>query len=416
MSQHEQYEELCAMAAVGEITTAEQKTLKAHLTECASCSNLLADMGEIHSKWLPEQPGFEIKRGPAAESRLRQLILNRATAEGAHFSEQAYPQPHLPATRGRSWWLLRPNYSLAASLLIVAVLGAVTALMRLHHPSSETSLSQTPAAALQSLDVSHTPTSTDTYLTLASTREEQEALERSLKKLQIERERLEQRLQEAEHRVGDLQQTNSVATSQVAGLQQQLDSVRKTQSKAEEEIAMLKSSLSDKDTDLILTAQENKDLRDKLNAQTEAVDREREFMSAGREIRDLIAARNLHIIDVFDTNGDGKTQKVFGRVFYTEGKSLVFYAYDLPVHHPATKYAFYAWGKRDDQQGKVRNLGIFYNDDQTQKRWVLKITDPQVLSAIDSVFVTLEPLGKPGDSPTGRKLLSAYLGTTANHP
>ena len=140
-------------------------------------------------------------------------------------------------------------------------------------------------------------------------------------------------------------------------------------------------------------------------------------MAAGREIRDLIAARNLHIIDVYDTNGEGKMQKAFGRVFYTEGKSLVFYAYDLGTHRGATeKYAYYAWGKRDANERGIRKLGIFYNDDQIQKRWVLQITDPHVLSEIDSVFITLEPTDKPGLHPSGKKLLSAYLGSPANHP
>jgi len=64
-------------------------------------------------------------------------------------------------------------------------------------------------------------------------------------------------------------------------------------------------------------------------------------LSAGRDIRDLISARNLHIIDVYDTDSHGKTTRAFGRVFFTEGKSLVFYAYDLSSgHSAAATYAF----------------------------------------------------------------------------
>jgi len=60
-------------------------------------------------------------------------------------------------------------------------------------------------------------------------------------------------------------------------------------------------------------------------------------------------------------------------------------------------------------------LGIFYVDDQKQNRWVLKFDDPDVLTEIDSVFVTVEP---PGGSakPTGHKLLYAYLKANPNHP
>jgi len=33
----------------------------------------------------------------------------------------------------------------------------------------------------------------------------------------------------------------------------------------------------------------------------------------------LVAARNLHIVDVYDADPSGKRQRAFGRVFYTEG-------------------------------------------------------------------------------------------------
>jgi len=33
--------------------------------------------------------------------------------------------------------------------------------------------------------------------------------------------------------------------------------------------------------------------------------------------------------EVHDVSSAGKTDKTYGRVFYTKGKSLIFYAYDL---------------------------------------------------------------------------------------
>jgi hypothetical protein len=55
-------------------------------------------------------------------------------------------------------------------------------------------------------------------------------------------------------------------------------------------------------------------------------------------------------------------------------------------------------------------------DDPIQKRWVLTVTDPNVLAEIDSVFVTLEPSGEAGEHPSGKRLLTAFLGTAPNHP
>jgi hypothetical protein len=42
-----------------------------------------------------------------------------------------------------------------------------------------------------------------------------------------------------------------------------------------------------------------------------------------------MGARDLYIAEVFDVARDGQTQKPYGMVFYTKGKSLIFYAYDL---------------------------------------------------------------------------------------
>jgi len=42
-----------------------------------------------------------------------------------------------------------------------------------------------------------------------------------------------------------------------------------------------------------------------------------------------MGARKLYIADVFDVDSGSRTKKPFGRVFYTQGKSLIFYAFDL---------------------------------------------------------------------------------------
>jgi hypothetical protein len=56
---------------------------------------------------------------------------------------------------------------------------------------------------------------------------------------------------------------------------------------------------------------------------------DKNFLDHDREIRDLIAAPNLYIADIFDVAQNGKTAKPFGRIFYTKDQSLVFYGYDL---------------------------------------------------------------------------------------
>ena len=133
--------------------------------------------------------------------------------------------------------------------------------------------------------------------------------------------------------------------------------------------------------------------------------------------RDLVVARNLHIIDVHDRDGNGNNQRAFGRIFYTEGKSLIFYAYDLADPRKVdAKVSFYVWGERLGAEKPISSLGVFHNDDVKDGRWVLTFDDPNVLAQINSVFVTVESSRKTIKEPGGRRVLFAFLGDKPNHP
>ena len=77
--------------------------------------------------------------------------------------------------------------------------------------------------------------------------------------------------------------------------------------------------------------------------------------------------------------------------------------------------AIQAWGQGDGGSPTAVSLGILYMDDQAQSRWALKVEDPSLLSAINSIFVTVEPHGGT-EKPTGKKLMYAYLRNPINHP
>jgi anti-sigma-K factor RskA len=126
-----------------------------------------------------------------------------------------------------------------------------------------------------------------------------------------------------------------------------------------------------------------------------------------------MGARDLHIIDVHDMDARGEARP-FGRIFLTEGKRLIFYAYDLDSTK-AKNASFQAWGQSTDGGRKAVSLGILYLDDQKQSRWALKVEDPNLLSEIDSLFVTVEPHGGT-EKPTGKKLMYAFLRNPINHP
>ena len=159
-----------------------------------------------------------------------------------------------------------------------------------------------------------------------------------------------------------------------------------------------------------------RELTELLEEKTATLEREHQLMAVSKDVRQLMGARNLHIVDVHDVNGSGNADRAFGRVFYAEGQSLIFYAFDLPSGRlgPA-KYTFQAWGHREAESQSARNLGTFEVDDHDQRRWVLKITDTTLLSGIDSVFVTAESLNY-AKTPRGKKLLYAYIFGQPHHP
>jgi hypothetical protein len=164
-----------------------------------------------------------------------------------------------------------------------------------------------------------------------------------------------------------------------------------------------------------LAAQVN-DLHAQLRDREQTVNKEEELLAHDRDVRELIGARDLYIAEIYNVASDGVTQKPYGRVFYTKGKSLVFYAYDLDKE-PGVRTAstFQAWGKHGPDRREALNLGIFFEDSAAKKRWVLKFDDPKTLEQIDAVFVTVEPSGG-SPKPSGSPLLFTYLKIGPNHP
>ena len=57
------------------------------------------------------------------------------------------------------------------------------------------------------------------------------------------------------------------------------------------------------------------DLVARVSEQTETMQRERELLAAGRDIRDLMGARNLRVLDVLDTGITGKKRPIPLRIF-----------------------------------------------------------------------------------------------------
>jgi hypothetical protein len=141
-----------------------------------------------------------------------------------------------------------------------------------------------------------------------------------------------------------------------------------------------------------------------------------QLLAHDRDIRELMGARDLYISEVYDVGDTGETKKPYGRIFYTHGKSLIFYAYDLDQQAELKQAStFQAWGRRGPDAKQSLKLGIFYEDNASRKRWVMKCDDPRMLAQIDAVFVTIEP-NTGSRRPSNKTLLFAYLKVNPNHP
>lgn len=156
------------------------------------------------------------------------------------------------------------------------------------------------------------------------------------------------------------------------------------------------------------------DLTNRLRVANATIDLERQLAAQGKDVRELMASRQLHVIDVHDTDPNGNPGKAFGRVFLTEGKSLTFYGFDLNEDGVLdAKTSFQVWAVPEGNKNSSRILGILRQDAKAQGRWVLNVENPELVKDINSVFVTVEPVAG-GKQPSGQKMLYAYLGE-ANH-
>jgi hypothetical protein len=407
MLEHEQFEELSALAAIGQLSEGEHRELLAHLKECESCKQTRDDFAFILDQ-LPVADPPEVSEDSdklLGESH-RKKFLARARAGGLHFTESALN----PKRSGPIFLSLprRRRFLVAAAVAAcLAVSGMLATEIHRHPVSRKTAESSFVAAA--TTPASLTPKTTglaelppaSTQVVLDDSERQVQAVKQQLALATQERRRAEG---ESEHLKQQLAQLLALANQNEENYSGATSQLQKLQNEQAQFLAAL-------------VEKENKiqELTEQMSAQRASVEREQQLSTAAKDVRELMGARNLHIIDVYDFDARQRRDKSFGRVFYAAGNSLIFYAFDLGQKGPGTKVSFQAWGQEEGRAASAKNLGIFHVDDHAQKTWVLRVDDPQLLSSIDSVFVTIEP-SQGADKPSGKKLLYAYLGAQPNHP
>ena len=406
--------ELCAIAFSGQLSRSEREELENHLSLCPECRSEVSDFARI----VAQMPNIASKRNPVdLPSGLTDRFLARARSEGIPLGRMIKKEERPRAPLG---------FTVRMAAFVAAALIVATGLVLLREFQSSRAMRSHAQVTVLNADEAQLGTGTrkvdesptdELIRQNTSLKEQIQRMEGDLAALAAKLNSDREKLNAAEGVNATLQSRLASAEVTDAGLRQYL-SARDTQ------VAQIRGELEKlqvlKDTDALAFKVEETELNS-LREQVATLDmklRESEQLSAAaNQARDLIVARHLHIVDVDDTDENGTQQRPFGRIFYTEGKKLVFYAYDLSDPRKlSSKINFYVWGSREGLKKPVKSLGVFHSDDAIAGRWVLQFDDPNVLAQINCVFVTAESGKKTVTQPTGRQLLFASLGKTVNHP
>jgi predicted nucleic acid-binding Zn-ribbon protein len=425
LKSHEKFSEFCALAISGTLTSDESAELKDHLQVCVECREAYREYTVLAQEGIPHLASryagpWEEKNWVDSEVR-RKLFARVRAAEAPVSFEPPIPRPNVVGHIASHPYV---TAALAACLALAVTAGAFWYGRRI-----EAAARQAVALATVSADDRVQKLTSEKQAVgrlLSAQSEKLGLLQTESSEEQKEIEKLHSELTALRGRTNELETSNASSDEQLRAISQQRDGLtaqlldarhafdavqgelvdlRADRDKAKLRLASLETQVSE------LSAT-NQDLQTKAN-------RAAQFLSSDRDIRELMGARNLYIADVFDVDSSSRTRKPFGRVFYTQGKSLVFYAFDLDRQPgPNNASAFQAWGQRETPQGdsvQPVSLGILYMDNETNRRWALRCDDPQQLAEIDAVFVTVEPHGG-SEKPTGKPFLYAMLRKEANHP
>lgn len=424
---HKRFRELCALAQANELTAGEQLDLESHLHTCEQCRELYRLYSLIDKEGIPFLSANE-KLPEAAQlwdstAAWRRLFASTQDNQSAQKILTFKPRSDGELDKPLLRMMMGKGLSvgcIAAGVIALVALGAYHAGMHARvvpqqiissSASTKGPLPIPTEASVQLLD------SQATRIATLERRIEEE--QKELVKLRAASSLAEEQMKTFAGTRDEKDEELRLKTAENNRLANQLIESEKGYQALQTELSNLKT---EHDRSLLRVASLESRVMDLTSVNQDQQRRlkdDEQYLTSDRDIRELMGARKLYIADVFDVDSGSRTRKPFGRVFYTQNKSLVFYAFDLD-HQPGIKNAsaFQVWGQRDSEsntESHPMNLGILYMDSESNRRWVLRFDDPKQLAEIDAVFVTVEPHGG-SQKPTGKPLLYALLRKEANHP
>ena len=431
-SQHEEFLELCALAASGSLGQTEGKKLREHLVECSECRDAMKEFHVVVDEVIPElapeltkEPAFDpsFSQEKAEASFRKRLSDEKERERNRAEADYSLPSP-LVVRQVSSFRRHFERYDLwlpmAASALLCATLGILSYRTGRNHGIEWARLEERvkPAAQAVSADA-HAASQPNAELQdreLVARDAAFAALRREIAQNSSELERLKALVSAQQLALRTSADDKNGVAEERDRLLQRVSAEEATLQETQERLKRLERERSEYVIHTANLETRIAELSNSLEERERLTTQQQDLLAKDRDIRDLIGARDLYITEIFDVARNGDTRKAAGRVFFTKGKSLIFYAYDLN-ESPGVKDAstFEAWGQRGSDWRQASKLGIFYEDNASKKRWVVKSNDRRALEQIDAVFITVEPNGG-SERPTGKPLLFAYLKVAPNHP
>lgn len=427
---HKRFEEWCALAVMGQLAPEAAVALEEHARCCSACKEFLTDAGTLRGYIEPTLLTETVAEVRPPEG-MRERFLQRAAEQGltltpgpalarasksADDAKRAISRNRVAAMRVR-WQSLvelpgmRTAGLAAAACLLCLMVGYETSQWRSGYvatqPHAMEATAQTSTTAAANMPAAH-GTASDGL---------QNVLNRRLSALKAS-------LDEAQVRNAELTRTVNTLTVQAErdkSMEAQLRQAQEQQGAAAQHVAALEAERENLSgqlavAHLALGEQRNAvaETNDRLTRMRAELERRQQNGQNLATAQEMISSRNLHIIDIYDNDASNRARQLSGRVFYVEGKSLVFYAYDLPdARRKNRDVVFRVWGETAGARTTSYQLGVMRKETSGQGRWVLSFNDPKVLTRINAVYVSTDPPALAPENP--HRLMYAFLGS-ANHP
>jgi hypothetical protein len=396
--------------ASGQASGDDVLELQEHAEGCAECRSLCRDFEEI-SQAIAISDCKSAPRCNVPEGMTERFIA-RARSEGVPVSRIEVDNRLIKIQSLRRLVF----YPAVAAIVLALVAFVLWIVARKQHTGLKALV---PHSALKS-PVQQTPPAD--IAGNSSLLQQNSKLEEQLSAAQAESRFLVAQLKESRQVLESAERKQSDIRARLDAIQNDDARLRESDREEAQKITQLRGQIdwlsSQKETAMFATEAQRKrleTLQSKVEELTLELTEAQQLNSAANQAKDMIVARNLHIVDVHD-NANGNKPRPFGRIFYTEGQKLVFYAYDLgDPRKLSAKVSFYVWGEKAGG-AQVKNLGILRADDERDGRWMVTFDDARVLAQINTVFVTAESNKKTVFKPNSNRILVAFIDGEANHP